>query len=815
MASLEEVMTGIVARRVRSRPAPIGLDALIVAWLAFPLLLALLALGCGLLVERSAAIRLPGVLLLPLGLALIVVLSQIVTYWDATAEVAAPLVVAAAVAGIALSRARLREARIDPWARAAAAAVFGVFAAPVVLSGEATFAGYTLLGDTSIHFSLIDHVMEHGRDVSGLRPSSYEAAIDAYLDSAYPLGAHTALGAVRPLTGQDVAWVFQPYLAVLAALTALSIYAIVLPVARSRAWSAFVACVSAQPALVFAYSLQGSVKEIATIWILALLVALVPVTVSATGGGLRRFVPLAVVTSASIGILSLAVAPWLGPLLGVAFLGLLVKQRFASNLRTLQEAAAFAIATAAISFPTLALSETFVRATKGVVTAPNELGNLAGPLDKLQLFGIWPSGDYRFEPGGGSLEVTYVLVAVAAAAALEGIAWALRTRAFGPLLFVGVSLAGWGYATTQGSPWVEAKALAIASPAVMVAALLGPLALARIGRIAEAAVLAAAIAFGVVWSNALAYHDVDLAPRDRLVELKDVGERISERGPTLYMEFEEFAKHFLRDADPTGWAEAWKPIAEGGRFGFSEDIDRVPLDYVLDHRALVLRRSPSISRPPAAYERTFTGDWYEVWERKGPLTVSTHTPLGDPIQASAAPRCPRLRRLAEQGARKRMRLAYVPRPSSAYLVPARLEFPPAWQVDGADPLTLRPAGPGRIDAEVLTRVPGRHRVWVQGSFGRGYRVSVDGKPAGRIEYELNPRGQYGLAGTVALAPGRHNVTIVRGGGDLRPGNGGSNRLLGPVVLSPVASEGRAVRYSRARDPRSLCRRALDWVELVR
>jgi hypothetical protein len=788
---------------------------LIVAWLAFPLLLGLLGVGCGLLVERTAAIRLPGVLLAPLGFALIVVLSQIVTYWDATAELATLLVVAAAIAGIAMSRERLRTVRIDRWAAAAAGAVFGIFAAPVVLSGQATFAGYTLLGDTSIHFSLIDHVMEHGRNVSGLPPSSYEAAIDAYLDSAYPLGGHTALGAVRPLTGQDVAWVFQPYLAVLAALTALSIYAIVLPVASSRAWSAFVACISAQPALAFAYSLQGSVKEIATIWILALLVALVPVTLSGNGGGLRRLAPLAVATSASIGILSLAVAPWLGPLLGVAFLGLLVKRRFASNLRTLKEAAGFVIATAALSFPTLALSETFVRATKGVVTAPNELGNLAGPLDKLQLFGIWPSGDYRFEPGDASLELTYVLIAVAAAAALVGIAWALRARAFGPLLFLGVSLVGWGYATARGSPWADAKALAIASPAVMVVVLLGSVALARLGRKLGATVLAGAIAFGVVWSNALAYHDVDLAPRDRLVELKTVGERISGQGPTLYTEFEEFAKHFLREGDPTGWSEAWKRSAKGGRFGFSEDIDQLPLDYVLGHRALVLRRSPSISRPPAAYERTFTGDYYEVWQRTLPLRVTAHLQLGDAIQASAAPRCSRLRRLAEQGARKRLRIAYVPRPSSAYFVPARAGFPSAWQVDGADPLTLRPVGPGRIDGEVVTRIAGRHRVWIQGSFGRGYDIRIDGKPAGKIKYELNPRGQYGLAGTVTLAPGRHVVTLVRGGGDLRPGNGGGNRLLGPVALSPVGSEARAVRFSRSRDPRILCRRALDWVELVR
>src|SRR5439155_16001458 len=91
----------------------------------------------------------------------------------------------------------------------------------------ATFLGYTLLGDTSIHFSLIDWVMNHGHSaVPQGPPSSYHAALASYIATAYPLGAHTALGALRPLVGQDVAWLFQPYIALLATLIALCIYEI-------------------------------------------------------------------------------------------------------------------------------------------------------------------------------------------------------------------------------------------------------------------------------------------------------------------------------------------------------------------------------------------------------------------------------------------------------------------------------------------------------------------------------------------------------------------------------------------------------------
>ena len=60
---------------------------------------------------------------------------------------------------------------------AAAVGVFAVFAAPIVLSGEATFAGYIKLDDTATWFAMTDRVMEHGRSLAGLAPSTYEATL--------------------------------------------------------------------------------------------------------------------------------------------------------------------------------------------------------------------------------------------------------------------------------------------------------------------------------------------------------------------------------------------------------------------------------------------------------------------------------------------------------------------------------------------------------------------------------------------------------------------------------------------------------------
>src|SRR5204862_1404992 len=119
-----------------------------------------------------------------------------------------------------------------------------------------------------------------------------------------------------------------------------------------------------------------------------------------------------------------------------------------------------------------------------------------------------------------------------------------------------------------GSPWVAAKAMAIAAPAIVLAAMIGTASLVserrQPGPSREAlggwrlagVVLLVAIAGGVVWSNALAYRDVNLAPRDQLAEVERIGPMIAGQGPTLMTEYQPYGvRHFLRDAAPEGASE--------------------------------------------------------------------------------------------------------------------------------------------------------------------------------------------------------------------------------------------------------------------
>jgi len=194
------------------------------AWIVFPLLLFAVCLGIGLLTEALAGRRIPGALLAPLGMASLTVVGLATTASSATASWTAPLAAVLAPAGFVLAGLQHRNLRPDPWPTLVALAVFAAFAAPVVLSGEATFAGYVKLDDTATWFAITDRLLEHGRDISSLPPSSYEATLAFNLAGWYPVGAFVPFGTGAKLAGQELAWVFQPYLALLASFTALSLW---------------------------------------------------------------------------------------------------------------------------------------------------------------------------------------------------------------------------------------------------------------------------------------------------------------------------------------------------------------------------------------------------------------------------------------------------------------------------------------------------------------------------------------------------------------------------------------------------------------
>jgi hypothetical protein len=793
----------------------------VIAWLLFPLVVVAVCLGSGLLVERISGWQLPGAVLPSVGLALVIVVSSLTTTHELTAPLTTPVVVLVALAGFASSWARVRSMRPDRWALGVAVGVFAVCAAPVVLSGSAGFLGYFVLNDGVFHFALINQLLAHAQDLSRLGSSSTLFSIlHSYIDTSYPVGADVALGAVRPLVGQNVAWIFTPFLAVIMALGAVALYELIGGVVRSRALRAACAFIAGQAGLAYGYYLQGSIKELATAWIIPVTVVLVFATLRERLS-LRRMAPLALSTVAGLYVLNLAIVPWLAPPLAafavVAGWRTWHTRRPVAPARLALWGAGGLAVIALIAAPLISSASTFFNVATGVLTQPNDLGNLFSPLPKWEMFGIWPVGDFR-SPVIVHYRIAYALIGVAAASAILGTIWAVRRRAMAPLLLLAGNGVAVIYLLNRGSPYANAKVMMVFSITLVLVAMLGGAALYDAGRRVEGWLLAGVIAGGVLWTNALGYHDASVAPRDRLDELASIGTRFAGKGPAFYNLSDEYAVDFLSNEKPIDPALSPPPPRPGfvpteGRQPW--DTDNVSFAYVESFPLLVLGRSPRFSRPPANYQLAYQGRYYDVWKRTSAPQVLEHIPLGGPLYPFAVPPCRLVTATAARATHENARLAYVAREPFPTFVPTQANRPPNWGLVGGDPFSLLPRDEaGAASGTVQVARPGRYQVWLEGSFSQRLRVSVGGKHVGSVAYELGPPGQSVRVGEVTLGAGEQPVVVVRPGNNLTPGDGGVGRLLGPLMLvgdnsPPGVSE---IAPSQAR---SLCGQSLDWLEIVR
>lgn len=763
--------------------------SIFVAWIVYPLVLLALCAGLGLLVNVLSGHRLPGVLVAPVGLATLILVGQFTTLADSTAELTVPLLLVLAIIGGGLSL-PWRFSRPDPWPTAAAIAVFVVFGAPVFLSGDPTFPGFIKLDDTATWFTLTDRVMEHGRSLEGLGPSTYRATLDFNLADGYPVGVFIPFGSAQKLVGGDLAWVFQPYVSFLAAMLALSLWQILGSVLRRPEPRAFAVFIAAQPALLIGYSLWGGVKEIAAAAFIALAAALAPAAVRC-GAAHWDAVLLVLPAAALVGVLSAGGMVWLLPMLALLAL---VAWRCLGFRPAAWQALAFLLPLAVLLFPVV--SSGLVPPTSSPLTDPNAEGNLRGPLNPFQVLGVWPAGDFRFDPDG--TVITVVLIALTIVAALGGLwaAWSERRRN-ATLALYAISLLACAAIVLIGSPWAGAKALATASPVALSLAIAGALAALRLDRFVGGALIAI-VAGGVLWSGVLAYGGVSLAPYEQLRELEQIGEEYAGQGPALMTEYSPYgARHFLRELDGEAASELRErtvPLRGGGVVdkGYSVDTDELDLNGLLEYRTLVLRRSPVRSRPPSPYRLVWEGETYEVWQRPALYVEEPpeHLSLGSEFEPSAVPECADVRSLAARAGEHGG--------DEARLLAAR--HTPVYDA---------------TEGELEVPSAGRYTAWLRGSVRGKDELYVDGEKVGEVRHEINNDGGYIYLGETQLSAGDHEAELRFGGADLHPGSGGFPRPeVGPLFFTPAGDEAGETVSVPLDEAEILCGQSWDWIEAV-
>ncbi len=781
----------------------------LIAWIALPLLVVAASWGVGLLLERLTRLRFAGGVTVTVGFVASFVALAVPYQLGLGAPWGAALLVIAAVAGIVLGRGRLGDSLPDGWTLGAVAAVYGLYMAPIVFSGQTTFAGYTLLGDTSVHFSLVDYISDHGARLVAQEPSSFSSVTDGQIKIGYPLGLHYELASVRWLLGAEVSRIYQPFLATTVALAVPPVMRILRNIGVPRMLAAAATVVVLAAYLPFSYSLQGGIKELGMIT-LVLLGGWLAWQVAAGERPVATAVVYGIVTAGAFEIYSYGGLPWFG-LMGIAAIGLLlVRSRDLRGTAIVGAIAVGAFAVAAI--PQIPDSLHFFSEGNRLLgsSTGSDVGNLIGPIRIWQAFGVWLVDDFRLPPNNP--EWTYALVGVVGVLVLFGVVWSVARRGSAPLMIALSVLLVW--LIIPAGLYIEAKLLTILSATIVLLALTGGWALFTSGRIPEAAVLVLAATVGIFISDAFAYHGAYLAPAKRLDELRAIDDRFAGQGPAMLNEFEEYGKHYLRDIPPVVPYDAWTPAAPSLRvpglpvYARWYDIDVMTLPYVEQFPLVIERRSPVASRPPSNYRRVFTGRYYEVWRRGPGPRVLQHLSLGGADDAAADPPCPAVRGLA-RGAPAGTQLLAAQRAAPVAVPVLRMRpVPRNWAI--TPDRRVAPTGPGRMGT-TFTAPAGRFDVWFRGSFGRGAKVYVDGRYVGRALGVQTPQ-QMARVGTTALPTGRHSIQIVRAGGNVKPGNG-QDEVYDTVFLAPEVPE---VPVRRApSQAQTLCGRHLDWIELVR
>jgi len=269
-------------------------------------------------------------------------------------------------------------------------------------------------------------------------------------------------------------------------------------------------------------------------------------------------------------------------------------------------------------------------------------GRLTSPVFPGEALGIWPEGDFRIVRG--EVDGAYIAVAIALIAAAIGAVAAVRRRDWGLLAVAASTVIVYVVARLWASIYVEAKALAVMSPLLVMAMLLGLLAPSwtpdddpRDRRGAEPSgrwrfvrgrnVTVARYVFGgivaacIAASAFLALRAAPVGFNQRGVELEGLSGLIP-NDSVVFLGVDRFSGYWLRGTlmkSPGGYV----PAAVKGRRskvweqGFSMDFDTVRPKTLDDFDYAITTRAGYQSTAPPNFKPVANTPSFTLWKRDG------------------------------------------------------------------------------------------------------------------------------------------------------------------------------------------------------
>jgi hypothetical protein len=463
----------------------------------------------------------------------------------------------------------------------------------------------------------------------------------------YPTGPQSVVAVVAEATGTELDDAFNgllvaiPALAALAALAALS----GLPPVRRVAAAALVGL----PYLGASFLAQSAFKETGmALFVLAFAIAL-QASPYATGhqawsgaalghraapGAILILAAGAVLTYSVPGLVWFAVAlpVWLALERWLARRPLPIGDAPAVIAR---HRAALAVLTVALVVVAVLVAGPVTNFVSRIGDIQESTGRLSSPVFPGEALGIWPEGNFQIVRGDVDWAIPATLLG--AIAAVAGALIALRKRQYALLSVLGAAAVIYLGARAFASIYVDAKALAVMAPLVMLVGLGALLAPAAAGGRAAVArlVLGAVVAVAAALSTLLALRDAPVGFDGRGAELESLADRIQGQS-LLFLGVDRFAGYWLRGtevASPGGYVPPDVPARPQKIWqqGLAMDLDTLE-PRVLDRFDYAITTSAAYqSTPPPNLTEVARTDSYVLWRRRRetpPLRVLE--PSGDP-----------------------------------------------------------------------------------------------------------------------------------------------------------------------------------------
>jgi hypothetical protein len=245
-------------------------------------------------------------------------------------------------------------------------------------------------------------------------------------------------------------------------------------------------------------------------------------------------------------------------------------------------------------------------------------GRLSSPIFPGEGLGIWPEGDFRIVRGevGGAL----VASAIAALAVLAGAVMLWRRRADALLAALAAAAIVYVGARAFSSIYVEAKALAVMAPLVIVVALGGLLG-GDGGTRARLALRVLGVAFlvGAAISTFLALRAAPVGFDGRGEELEQLADQVDGE-KVVFLGVDRFAGYWLRETlarSPGGYVpqEVRARPQKVWQQGRALDLDTLSAGNLDEFDYAITTTAPYQSSPPPNMTEVERTDSYVLWER--------------------------------------------------------------------------------------------------------------------------------------------------------------------------------------------------------